>query len=55
MKFYFNIWRDSEKVIKVPQDQWIFIDTKIKTKADATKIYLIGFQNRTIINKKFDD
>ena len=30
------------------------IDIKIGTKTDAAKIYLIEFQNRTIIDKKFD-
>ena len=54
VNFYFNVWRDSEKVINVPQDQWMSIDTKIGVKTDAAKMYPAGFQNRAIIDKEFD-
>ena len=52
---YLNVWLDSGRVIKIPQDQWTPIDTKTRTKANATKVYPVGPQDRTIIDKEFDE
>ena len=42
-------------MVKIPQDQWMFIDTKTGTKTNVIKVYPIGPQNRIIIDKKFDE
>ena len=55
VNFYFHFWRDSEKVIKMPQNQWMAINTKPGVKINAARMYSVGFQDRTVIDKKFDE
>ena len=39
----------------MPQDQWMAINTKTGVKIDAARMYPVGFQNRTVIDKEFDE
>ena len=53
MNFYPNIWRDSGKIMK--RKHWMPINTRTGVKIEIFKFDPIGPQNRTVINKKFDD
>ena len=52
---YPNIWKDIGETVKVPESEWMSIDTLPNAKPNASKVYPLGPEDREVVDKEFDE
>ena len=51
---YSNLWTSSTNTINISKNQWMIISTLFDVKFEIFKIYSLNFENKKLIDEKFD-
>ena len=54
VEFYFEIWKDSDTLVKISSNQWMTISIKSNAKIAVVKIYSVNLKDRALIDDLFD-